>query len=692
MGKYVSWIDINLVINDSRMTNLLNLFYNNQYRMSVLDCFCGILHKGMDAIAKATFIEQFCQLQCINDLFANDYNKDEQQFVIKLAKFFNKIGIELIDSFKRLKPSNPKIQNTNNQLNLLFAAIDNKFLILCKFLSNDDLTISIEVHQFARDYIQLIKNLNKQNDKNQFVISENRIQEIILVMTKILIKSCKYPLDYEFSPDELEDEQDNEFDVYRKSCNVLLENLNQLNREFFSQFITNVIIEPTIKSTELKKVEFNELEISLYFLKCVGDSLVNAKDDKKLVELLEILITNSIVDYPHYSITIMYFEIICKYDKQFSSQLSEYMSTILASFIDKLKSPSIALRSKVTNLFNRFVKSNLKMKNNKKFLEFAEEIIGNIEPIIRLDYYLSYKGKTFREFNPDELHIKANRENHLLLYESISYLIIMNSQMENEQKAVLIKKIFIDTILENEIALDNLLQNVVINNKLNEIPLMNKTEFDKQVKIICEDLVHLINSMIYSLKAFVNTEVLKFDNLQNIYLELFNRFAKLLSLNLEDEFKASLQQPLCHYLNRIIVCFNESEILPILPLLIKSLLLPESYFNTRSVGLIQETVSLINQIVAKYNKSWLFHQNLLPFLTDFFLPFVSHIFNLTNSGNLNDEEKGILQKSYFNFILMITNNVFEIIKKQSGQTYEQILITLTQGRYFFTINCRFSIG
>ena len=680
MGKYVAWIDVNLIINDARMNNLLKLLYNNQMRNSVLDCFYGILKKGMDPIAKATFIEEFCRLQCINDLFANDYVKTEQLFVIKLAKFFNQIGEELIECFRRLKSTTTKSTDENelHRLNILFAAIENKFLTLCKLLSNEDQAISIEVHSFTREYIQLIKNLSKQPfNSSQLAIDQNKVQEIILVITKILIKNCKYPLDYEFQDDLADDEDENEFELYRKSCNVLFENLNQLNKEFFLQFVCSAIIEPTLTANDyLQEMKFNELEIALYFLKSLSDCL-EAKESAKLLDLLQGLITNSIIDYPHTSITIMYFEIICKYEKQFAiaPQLNALMPQVLISFLDKkgLKSQSIRLRSKVTSLFNRFIKSNTKNRStNKKFMmTFSEEIIKAIEPLIKLDYYLSYKGKTFNEFNLGEQEAKTNRDNHLLLYESVSFLIMQNSLLEDKKKSILLKQLLLDAILANTSESSNLLQSMLLSNDKIE-----KATFDKQIKMICEDIAHLIDLTVQSLRAVSNSEFMKVNGIQSVYLQIFNHFAKLLNLNLSEDCLNVMQVSLCHFLHRLIVCLDENEILPLLPLLIRSVFLPQSYFTVQT---IQEIVPLINQFVVKFKSSWMFHQNLLPFLNEFFLPFVSYIFNLTNSGSLEEEDKVNLQRAYFNFIFIITNNVPEVLKNLDTQLFEQILITLVQG-------------
>lgn len=658
MGKYVSWIDINLITSDARMTNILNLLYNARIRNGVLDCFCGILHKGMDPIAKATFIEQFCQLACIKDLFKKEYDKSERMFEVRLAKFFNQIGTELADCFKKLKASKTADENDVQQkLQPLFVAIDSKFMTLCKFLSADDLEVSIEVHPFAREYIQLLKNLSKLRD-GQFTLAEPKTQQVILMLTKILIEKCKYPPDYEFPVDLLDaNEDDSEFEKHRRSCHTLLENLSALNRDLFSQFVCSTIIEPTLKSDDLKKLEFNELEIALYLLKCIGDYLESHRQ-ATLCLLLRNLISNSIIEYPHIAITVMYFEIICKYEKQLASaDMNQLMPQVLISFLDKngLKSPAIRLRSRVTSLFSRFVKSSLKNKNaNQKIVAFSQEIVSNVEPLIKLDYYLSYKGKLFNEFNANAEQADANRNNHLLLFESVGYLIMQNSLLEDDQKTLLFKQLLLDTILADANESSGLLQSMLLNGGKTD-----RTTFDKQITVLCEDIAHLVNLTVSSLKALTSSTQTKSDGVQAVYLELFNHFAKLLSLDLPEDALNVLQQSLCHLLHLLIVCLDEQEILPLLPVLIQSVFLPKSYFTVQT---IQEIVPLINQFVTKFKHSWMFHQHLLPFLNEFFLPFVSYIFNLTNSGSLEEEDKASLQKAYFNFIAIIANNLPEVLR------------------------------
>lgn len=304
------------------------------------------------------------------------------------------------------------------------------------------------------------------------------------------------------------------------------------------------------------------------------------------------------------------------------------------------------------------MKANLKHKNgaNKKILTFSEEIVKTLEPMLKLDYYLSYRGKAFNEFNASAEEADANRNNHLLLFESVGYLIMQNSLLEDEKKTVLFKQLLLDAILANANESSALLQSMLLN-----ADKTDQTTFEKQIMAICEDIAHLCGLSVFSLKAIVSPTLMKAGGIQAIYLELFNHFSKLLGLDLHEDALNLLQQQVCHLLHRLIVCLDEQDILPLLPVLIQSVFnfQPKSHFTVQT---IQEIVPIINQFVTKFKHSWMFQQHLLPFLNEFFLPFVSYIFNLTNSNSLEDEEKASLQKIYFNFIAIITTNVPEVLR------------------------------
>lgn len=59
VGKYVLWIDINLVANDRFVPVLVKLLSHQALKEAAADCIHDIIMKGMDPIVKAKLIESF---------------------------------------------------------------------------------------------------------------------------------------------------------------------------------------------------------------------------------------------------------------------------------------------------------------------------------------------------------------------------------------------------------------------------------------------------------------------------------------------------------------------------------------------------------------------------------------------------------------------------------------------------------
>ena len=59
IGKFISWIDIDLIANDKFVTVLLKFMTLTLLRESACDCITDIINKGMDPIVKTKLVESF---------------------------------------------------------------------------------------------------------------------------------------------------------------------------------------------------------------------------------------------------------------------------------------------------------------------------------------------------------------------------------------------------------------------------------------------------------------------------------------------------------------------------------------------------------------------------------------------------------------------------------------------------------
>lgn len=384
IGAYVSWIDINLITNDSIMSNLFTLFTSELFRSSVTDCFNSILRKGMDPFAKTEIIENFIKIDYIKktltDIFAP--NVTDFEFVSKFSNLINTMGTELIDAFKKLKgkiPLNNQNSNVNEYqaLSLISTAIESKFSLMCQFLSHKDLSVCQKVHSFARDYIQWIKNTIKDNEA---CFSQN-IDEKIIILLSIIVEKSKYPPSF-----NLEDEF---FDEFRKSTKVMFDNLILINVNTVISFICDKIVAPTLLNWKSNSLSFADIEVALYYFYLLGENMSMLGDIKQLENLVQLLVSSSISSFPNAITQSFYFDLIFRYEKCFNSHLSYLSSQILISFLDErgLRNTNMKIRSKVCRIFNKFVKSYIKSKGNqeKQPPHFTEDILNRLQDFVKLD-------------------------------------------------------------------------------------------------------------------------------------------------------------------------------------------------------------------------------------------------------------------------------------------------------------------
>ena len=62
IGKFISWIDINLIANDKFVPVIIRFMSAPLLRESACDCIHEIISKGMDPVAKTKLIESFAEV------------------------------------------------------------------------------------------------------------------------------------------------------------------------------------------------------------------------------------------------------------------------------------------------------------------------------------------------------------------------------------------------------------------------------------------------------------------------------------------------------------------------------------------------------------------------------------------------------------------------------------------------------
>ena len=559
------------------MSVLFDMFQDVQFRCSVCECFNGVLHKGMDATTKTQLIESFVNVDTIKSKLTLMINGGEpsrdEEFMIKMSKLVNTIGLELIESYKKLKPkqssiAQPGLVNGSDATFLvpssiaqsglvngsdaafLVPVIESKLGLLCHFLNDSNPRVSLQVHPFAREYIQWTKNQKSRKD-------ESSLTEIITVFSKIIITRSKYPLDYDYesymsSEEDVCDSSDH-FMECRRSTRILFENLMLLDSNLTMNVIVTNLIEPVFngwKNGPLNGgsgiIDYRDVEISLYMFYLLGENMNIIQDSKKIESLLHLLISSSVSSFNHPLVQLMYFELIIRYEKFFSSTLSILLPQILVSFMDErgFKSSNRSLRSRVCRVFNKFIKISVKGKGFEKIQGFTEDIMKRLSPLVKPDAVddedFAFRtngekkplGENATVFGDVKYHISA--DDQLLLHETMACLIISNTNYDQAKKYMLLKSFLVEESWKYYI--DELYVTLAdINTRSNGNATMNgnvsRCDRSTEINCLCRKISHVISLVAWTSKAFSNVHPIKSINCQSLYLDSFNTFIKVLSLD-----------------------------------------------------------------------------------------------------------------------------------------------------------------
>ncbi|KAK3102231.1 hypothetical protein FSP39_009774 [Pinctada imbricata] len=161
IGKYITWIDISLIANDKFVPILLKFMTMTLLRESASDCIHDIINKGMEPVAKTKLVESFTNVLETTGVFS--LTEDEEgDFLAKLSKLVNGIGVNLMISWQKLQ----KAEDLENA-RITMEALEGKIPLMFRFLGDEDDDVSGAVTPFAQEYISILKQIKTLSPKQR---------------------------------------------------------------------------------------------------------------------------------------------------------------------------------------------------------------------------------------------------------------------------------------------------------------------------------------------------------------------------------------------------------------------------------------------------------------------------------------------------------------------------------------------
>ncbi|XP_062575597.1 exportin-T-like isoform X1 [Saccostrea cucullata] len=624
IGKFVTWIDINLIANDKFVQVLLEFMSMPLLRESACDCIHDIINKGMEPVAKTKLIESFTSILQVRGIF-NPQEEEEGDYLSKLSKLINGIGVNLIISWQKLQKSDDQ---ANSQVTM--AALEEKVPLMFRFLGDEDDDVSGAVIAFVQEYIGVLKQLKQLSPKHR---------EHIEGLLYIVIKKMKYDDSYNF---DHEGEEEAMFQEYKKQLKTIFTNLAALDTELMVVTIHNLVSQ-TLPRWEAMKV--CDIEVAITMLYMLGEALPGSQSQQfnpdiskasPLQNMMRMLITSRVSCQGHMIVELQFFETVTRYEKFFLAE-PQHIPDVLMAFTDErgFRHESAQVRSRTSYLFSRFIKG-LKGQLNP----YVEEVLSRVQDLLVLN-------------TPDNgyQHLLSN-EDQLFIYETVSSLIV-SSSLSPERKHHLMKELLSPIASKFESLLNKL-----------------QVETDEKRQFAYAQSINMATSLASRVsKGFSSQQTMQACGCVETFTDLLKIFLQAVNVPTHRQL---IQMGVRQYLHRMVVCL-EKEILPFVPVVLENLL------KQPEAKELHDFLPLMNQLIMKFKSA------IVPFLQQVFMPLVSTIFQVltTPTDDLDQVtavEKKMLQRSYYLFLsTIISNDCLDVLKNQEMNNLHNLLVTIVQG-------------
>ncbi|GME98779.1 unnamed protein product [[Candida] boidinii] len=291
IGSYVSWIEINLILEENFVALLYNFLNtsNEKQKITTINTFTEILHKKMQPMKKLELINFLNLSSILNqlDFKSNGASSSNLDVNIAFSKLVDTLGSQLVSILD--KSSNEELSNIEFK-NLTVSKLLETFPLIFQFLENEYDDVSQEIFTFIGEFLLFLKK-NITNDTIDFSALNN--DEILTTLLKKILLKMRYDND-----DDGDDEEDVEqFNEIRNKLNSFHDSIFIINETLALDVMIECINESLFNSTDNN---WRSIELGLYELNHYSEVLRN-----NLMNLPKTMINNS---KPYF----VFHEMLCK--------------------------------------------------------------------------------------------------------------------------------------------------------------------------------------------------------------------------------------------------------------------------------------------------------------------------------------------------------------------------------------------
>ncbi|KAI8325618.1 Xpo1-domain-containing protein [Martensiomyces pterosporus] len=363
MGVYVSWIDINLIVNQPFMAVLFDLLKSPTLHNDACRCLAEIIGKGMRPMEKLYLLQFLSIIDVMGQLETSDV-----EFAEQVGKLANVTAVELKAIWVDKESATPEARST------AYAMLERLMPLLLRFLSHEYDDVSSTVFAAISDILGMFKRLQREGS----ALSESQ-QGFLSQLLPVLVEKLKYDEDYSWpSPGDAssrdnegsldEGDEDAMFDELRRNLRVFIDAIGQIAPGLYD----SVMLTTAQSIFEQCRQHGGQLgwvraELGVYLTQAYGDRLssnkglrnaATAASIEALSELLTMMIQSGIVSSSHPAIAATYFENFVRFNGYFDVR-REAVTPVLTAFLGStgVRHPYKTVRPRIWYLLHRFIKN-----------------------------------------------------------------------------------------------------------------------------------------------------------------------------------------------------------------------------------------------------------------------------------------------------------------------------------------------
>ncbi|QLQ82671.1 hypothetical protein HG537_0H04340 [Torulaspora globosa] len=554
IGSYISWIDVNLVVNDVYISVIYGYLDFTTTKIACAQCLCEIISKKMKPMDKLTLLRMLNLTDKVTSIEHDDLEVYEQ-----MAKLTNAIALELAKIFETCISSEPTAETEELAKAADMQIINQEAPLLLKFMEHEYDSVSQQCFPFISQYLAVLKKQFALGGKPGSAVQMNskRLpldpahQNFLASLLAVSFKKMRID---NSSNEDSEDEIDEFNDTIRSKLKVFQDSIAVISPALYLESISNHI------QTELAGPDWRDLELAIYQMHNLSESIRNNllgmnKSDISgseatmiMSKFMSILLGNSTVfqmDVPF--VQILFFELVVRH-YQFLNSDDKNEIALLNIFCSPFgmfnKREKVRLRT--WYLFTRLIK----ITKPKLTVEILSQIIRKISALLSVRVVVN---------NQEGVEDDATFDSQLYLFEGIGILIGANSDSNYD----IIDEVLTPLFTDLETCISAQTQNPATVLQAHHL-LMAIGTLARGVHggLVPENQV---NNSLVNKKLIQRSLVEKFCNIAEVVLVSFSFFSKHESIRDASRFTFARLTPVLNneivpYASKLIALFLDSDL------------------------------------------------------------------------------------------------------------------------------------